>query len=125
MKNIKIKDWGKDHWSLLAYIECRCVDHKGILDKNHLRISNPAVSMSPIDWKPEYGTRLKCDSLEQQFLRNVTAYDRLYHDPDSKTSSSSAGWSLPVAENLHVNINNSKGIQTHHQLIPKGQLLVE
>jgi len=76
-------------------------------------------------WKKEYGTRLKCDSLEQQFLRNVTAYDRLYHDPDSKTSSSSAGWSLPVAENLHVNINNSKGIQTHHQLIPKGQLLVE
>ncbi|NRB21267.1 AAA family ATPase, partial [Candidatus Dependentiae bacterium] len=31
-------------------------------------------------WKKEYGTRLKCDSLEQQFLRNVTAYDRLYHD---------------------------------------------
>ena len=21
--------WGKDHWSTLLYVECRCVDHKG------------------------------------------------------------------------------------------------
>jgi len=59
---IKTKDFGKDHWSLFAYIETRCVDYKGVLDKTHLRISNPANQspsiMYPQVWKPEYGTRL-------------------------------------------------------------------
>lgn len=66
MKQIKISQFGKDHWSLFAYIETRTVDHKGILDKIHLRIKNPAISNSthyPLpmgrNWKSEYGTRLK------------------------------------------------------------------
>ena len=66
MKNISIKKFGKDHWSLLAYIETRCVDYKGILDVAHLRIKNPAIGMGSYhapynrpDWKPEWGTRLK------------------------------------------------------------------
>lgn len=29
--------WGKDHWSTLAYIETRIVDHAGEPDWNHLR----------------------------------------------------------------------------------------
>ena len=63
MKNIQPKDFGKDHWSLLAYIETRCVDYKGILDLAHLRVKNPAINspsypMSRPNWKPEYGTRL-------------------------------------------------------------------
>jgi hypothetical protein len=32
------KQFGKDHWSMFAYIECRCVDNKGILDRSHLRL---------------------------------------------------------------------------------------
>lgn len=65
MDKVQIKDWGKDHWSLLAYIEYRGVNHKGVLEKNHLRIKNPAVANSgsypmPMpEWKPEYGTRLR------------------------------------------------------------------
>jgi len=80
MKTIKIKDWGKDHWSLLAYIEYRCVNHKGILDKSHLRISNPAVSVSPVSWKPEYGTRLKGFFLEgenRDLTRQLPNHDDL------------------------------------------------
>lgn len=30
-------DFGKDHWSLLAYVETRVVDHAGYLDARHLR----------------------------------------------------------------------------------------
>lgn len=65
MKNYKIKEWGKDHWSLLAYIEYRCVNHKCVLNKDHLRIKNPIVANSgdyPLPrptWKPEWGTRLR------------------------------------------------------------------
>ncbi len=32
--------WGKDHWSTLAYLETRIVDHRGELNLNHMR-SNP------------------------------------------------------------------------------------
>ena len=62
MKNISIKDFGKDHWSLLAYVEYRAVNHKGFLDIKHLRCKNLAISTTPLGqnfWKPEYGSRLK------------------------------------------------------------------
>jgi hypothetical protein len=61
---INIIDFGKDHWSLFAYVETRCVDYKGILDKKHLRIKNEIDKsgsdyyFSQAEWKPEYGTRL-------------------------------------------------------------------
>ena len=63
-EKITIEKFGKDHWSLFAYIETRTVDYGGILDKSHLRIKNDMVRNStpyPINtsWKPEYGTRLK------------------------------------------------------------------
>jgi len=62
MNNVTIKDFGKDHWSLLAYVETRCVDYMGVLDKRHLRIKNQAVGNgTPFgvpDWNPEWGTRL-------------------------------------------------------------------
>lgn len=34
---VPISKWGKDHWSTFAYIETRCVDHKGEPDKDHMR----------------------------------------------------------------------------------------
>ena len=41
-----LENWGKDHWSLFAYVETRVTDYKGTLDHNHLR-------------PREYPTRLK------------------------------------------------------------------
>jgi hypothetical protein len=35
--NIPIEKWGHDHWSTLAYIECRCVDHGGKLRNANMR----------------------------------------------------------------------------------------
>lgn len=29
--------WGKDHWSTLAYLETRIVDHSGVLDPRNMR----------------------------------------------------------------------------------------
>ncbi len=78
-KKILPKDFGKDHWSLLAYIETRCVDYKGVLDIAHLRVKNLAIGSphTPFDkpkWKSEYGTRLrgyftnKLNEVDKKFL---------------------------------------------------------
>ena len=32
-----IAEWGRDHWSTLMYIETRVVDHRGILERQHMR----------------------------------------------------------------------------------------
>lgn len=68
MKTVPVPRFGKDHWSLLAYVETRCVDsatNTGQLDPKRMRC-NPkrhpmmAVStgFSPRNWQPSYGTRL-------------------------------------------------------------------
>ena len=31
------ESWGKDHWSTLAYLECRIVDHRGRIEHDHMR----------------------------------------------------------------------------------------
>lgn len=41
-ESIPIHKWGKDHWSTLAYLEVRCVDHKGIPNRGHMRC-NPEI----------------------------------------------------------------------------------
>ena len=61
---ISIDKWGKDHWSLLAYIETCCVDHNGHFNLMRIRV-NPSThpllavgKLSPRRWEPSYGTRL-------------------------------------------------------------------
>lgn len=63
---VKMEDWGKDHWSTLAYIECRCVDRKGILDYKHIRcndVDHPELPPEKIymlgEWHDKYSTRIK------------------------------------------------------------------
>lgn len=55
-KNIPMKEWGKDHWSLLLYIETRCVDYHGILDDTHMR--NKRHTEGARAWSSDYTTRL-------------------------------------------------------------------
>ena len=62
METNKIQQFGKDHWSLFAYIGTRVSDYGGRLDLVHLRIKNPVLQQNRLGtmmWKPEYGTRLK------------------------------------------------------------------
>lgn len=66
--SVPIEQWGKDHWSTLAFIECLCVDNSGSLtDANRARLrcndkTHPGYSLRLTDagdWKPSYGSRLK------------------------------------------------------------------
>jgi hypothetical protein len=51
--NVPIADFGKDHWSLLGYVEGRCVEHGGRLNNAHMRDKRES------GWdKDIYGTQL-------------------------------------------------------------------
>ena len=58
--------WGKDHWSTLAYAECRCVDNKGVPNRNHMRtdtdrhpaLVGPALARAGEAMQTKYPTRL-------------------------------------------------------------------
>lgn len=61
---IPVEKWGKDHWSLLAYIETCCVDQEGHFELVRIRV-NPNThplcavgKLSPRKWMPSYGTIL-------------------------------------------------------------------
>ncbi|HSP31080.1 MAG TPA: hypothetical protein VLO13_03590 [Halomonas sp.] len=40
-KAIPMNEWGKDHWSTLAYLETCVVDQNGYLDARRMRTSDP------------------------------------------------------------------------------------
>jgi hypothetical protein len=57
MKRVRMADWGEDHWSLLAYVECTCVDsgtRMGIGKLDPARMHQRSIP----GWKGAYGTRL-------------------------------------------------------------------
>lgn len=37
LRTVPVAEWGKDHWSLLAYLEVRCVDNGGAIVIRHMR----------------------------------------------------------------------------------------
>ena len=60
-----VEKYGKDHWSLLAYIECLCVDGtKGVgkIDMRKMRCNEQIhpllVGNSNVKWREDYCTRL-------------------------------------------------------------------
>ena len=69
MKFVPVERFGKDHWSLLAYVETRCVDsatNTGQLDPLRVRCNpkrHPLMAVSrgfePRRWEPSYGSRLR------------------------------------------------------------------
>jgi len=60
---IPVERWDRDHLSTLLYIETRCVDYDGVVDRRHMRC-NPArhPQFAHLAWEPgdaeKYGTRL-------------------------------------------------------------------
>lgn len=44
--------WGRDHYSTLAYLECRAIDNKGIIEPLHMRGARGVEC--------DYPTRLAC-----------------------------------------------------------------
>lgn len=65
VKHVPLEKWGKDHWSLLAFIEHLCVEYKGCLDDKRRRNMRCNERRHPLcgymhgQWQPSYGTRLK------------------------------------------------------------------
>lgn len=67
MRNVPINEWGRDHWSMLAYVESRCVDNKGVLDLKHVRCNqrrHPGLALpqhvrGTVDGVYQYSTRLR------------------------------------------------------------------
>lgn len=53
IKDYGVEDFGRDHVSLLLYIETRLVDGDGSLDNKHLRRSNRAA------WDEKHRSRLR------------------------------------------------------------------
>ena len=38
IRRMAIEDFGHDHWSAFAYLETRCVNHRGRPDTRHMRV---------------------------------------------------------------------------------------
>lgn len=65
---VPLSDYGRDHWSLLLYLESRTVDQKGVLDARHMRtdvarhplFSSPTPGISGFG-NTKYPTRLRND----------------------------------------------------------------
>lgn len=61
---IAVNDFGKDHWSLLAYIETCCVDSNGKFDLRRIRVNPKTHPQHAVDilsdrkWSSNYGTIL-------------------------------------------------------------------
>ncbi len=65
MENCKLETFGKDHLSLLIYVESRCVDSNGVLEIAHLRVNStthPLLAGNAYftreTWTEQNGTRL-------------------------------------------------------------------
>lgn len=65
MTTVPIEQFGKDHWSLLAYIETVCVDNKGVPDLTRMRCNpqrHPGLVIhgthGHAEWCDTYSTRL-------------------------------------------------------------------
>lgn len=61
MEKIEMKRFGRDHWSTLAYIETRCVDHKGVPGLDQMRCNpdeHPGLCGRG-GWSGKYSSKLK------------------------------------------------------------------
>ena len=83
-----MKDFGKDHWSLLAYVETLCVEssNKGIgfIIKSRVRANEKTHPLNAVNfrhagpWNPEWGTRLSgyfLDNNEVDVKRRLDDHD--------------------------------------------------
>lgn len=80
MRKVPMNEFGKDHWSLLGYVETRCVDHRGELYKRHLRVNerrHPVHSVNPGKWRSSHGTRLRSffEPTTPGLHRQISAHD--------------------------------------------------
>lgn len=80
-----IATWGKDHWSLLAYVETCCVDNQGVLNLERMRI-NPfkrpfgtrgSAMIKETEKTYPYGSRMKDDVVPDREHDDLDVLDDL------------------------------------------------
>ena len=107
---VPVSRWGKDHWSTLAYIECRIVDHKGVPARAHMRTDadlHPGLAGHTEQWVP---TRTKNDRKYPTRLRDWT---QLFDHDD---------WScLEDAEEAGMLTSRGTGINPVYSLTDRGR----
>lgn len=76
MRVIPMFEWGRDHWSMLAYVETRCVDGRGEIERERVRCNptthpglvggrvTPAACL--VDGRYRYPTRLADGNVESE-----------------------------------------------------------
>lgn len=88
------KNFGQDHFSLLAYIETCCVDHGGKVDGRRMRCNSSIhwkYDCNRIQWRESFSTRLKgYGRAEGEAKTNLQLLD--HDDWDAAEDLAAAGW---------------------------------
>jgi hypothetical protein len=86
--SIPIEAWGKDHASMLGYVECCCVDKKGLLDGNRVRVNSnehPVFGDQGLkfrggrvsNWEDSWRTHIKAGFVAPAYHDDVHVLDEL------------------------------------------------
>lgn len=109
MKNVT-ENWGKDHWSLLAYLETCAVDHKGVVNLSRIRINEAKrgfTNGTNCKWQESWGTRMKGGVIP----------DGKHDDIDVLEELEAAGFVDNIATNLHPCITmKPKGLKVVNKI---------
>jgi hypothetical protein len=92
---VKTEQFGKDHWSLLAYAEACCVDAKGALDGSRMRCNektHPLLARNVLAWREDWGTKLLGYSKEEDLEKKAALHLKGHDDWDCLDDLADAGF---------------------------------
>ena len=76
---MELEQFGRDHWSTLAYAETCCVDSMGRLDLRRLRVNEVKrpIRSNGFGWNPKYATRVKDGGVPEPSHDDIDCLDDL------------------------------------------------
>lgn len=105
---VPLAEWGKDHWSTLAYIETRAVDFKGIPNNQHMRCD--------ADLHPQFAHARRAGLSNTKYPTRTKSGEVEDHDD----------WScLDDAEAVGYVENIGTGLHRVYSITPAGQQVCE
>lgn len=96
-----IDKWGKDHWSMLAYCECRAVDWAGHLDLRYIRVNESKRSFgngNGFKWNPDSATRLQNGKKPDSTHDDIDVLDDLKREDLLEYKSSCGSFIISLTE---------------------------
>jgi hypothetical protein len=120
---VSVANFGKDHWSTLAYIETACVDHDGKISEEKMRC-NPQTHREyclgrRAHWNDQLGTRLndssvlpKHDDWDCLIDLSEAGYIETYDAFTSSVKLTDKGWTVAHQLRRYLAIyHSSKGFE--------------